>query len=120
VLSIEQNEIPAHRAVCIKLIGSVELDSIDVLSRAVSDLIRRKPSAVVIDLSKLAFASSLALGALVELRRQLHAQGGHVALVGVSDQLRTGLRMTRLDSFFRIHTTLEEALVPSPTAAQAG
>ena len=120
MLSIEQNEIPAQQAVCLKLIGSVELDSIDLLSRAVADLARRKPKAVVIDLSQLTFASSLALGSLVELRRALNSSGGHVALIGVSDQLRTGLRMTRLDSFFRIHTTIEEALVPEVTAAKAG
>lgn len=65
---------------------------------------------VVLDMSKVKFVPSVALGALANLRKGLNLQGRELILIGVNRQVRGVLRTTRLDSLIKVFPTLDDAL----------
>lgn len=65
---------------------------------------------VVLDMSKVRFIPSVALGALVNLRKGLNMQNRPLILVGVSKQVRGVLKATRLDSLIKVFDGLDQAL----------
>ena len=65
---------------------------------------------VVLDLSKVSFFPSLALGAIVVLLNTLKKKGQKLILVGLQPPVREALAMTRLDKLFEIRDDLESVL----------
>lgn len=65
---------------------------------------------VVLDLSKVKFIPSVALGALVNLRKGLSFQNRPLILVGVNRQVRGVLKATRLDHLIEVYDNLDRAL----------
>ena len=65
---------------------------------------------VVLDLSKVSFFPSLALGAVVVLLTTLKKKGQKFILVGLQPPVREALAMTRLDKLFEIRDDLESVL----------
>ena len=72
-------------------------------------LVARRPPLVVVDLSGVTLLSSLAIGALVGLRRGLGRWGGQVRLAAVPPVIYESLKTSRLDTLFEICATVEEA-----------
>ncbi len=65
---------------------------------------------VVLDMTRVSFLQSEALGALVAFRNQLKDRGAAVAVAGPSPPIRRALHITRLDVIFDVYTDLDEAL----------
>lgn len=65
---------------------------------------------VVLDMANVNFVPSVALGAIVNLRKGLRFEGRSLILVNVSRQLRGVINVTRLDQVLDIYNTLDEAL----------
>ena len=65
---------------------------------------------VVIDLAKVDFAPSVALGTLVNLAQDLKWSGRRMLLCGLTRQVRGTIAVTRLDKVFEVHLTLADAL----------
>lgn len=57
---------------------------------------------IVLDLGRISLIDAHGLGVMLQLREQAEANGTHFALMNVSNQLQEILRITRLDSVFRI------------------
>ena len=72
-------------------------------------LVARRPPLVVVDLSGVTLLSSLAIGALVGLRRGLGRWGGQVRLAAVPPVIYESLKTSRLHTLFEICATVEEA-----------
>jgi anti-sigma B factor antagonist len=77
------------------------------LFRLVDELGRRK---VVLDFSNLEFFSSAANGKLIALQKKLAAQGGALRLCGIDPEIYEGFQETRLNRFFFIVSSREEAI----------
>jgi anti-anti-sigma factor len=73
-------------------------------------LVARRVPWVVLDLTDLTFVSSLVLGALVGLRRELARFGGRVTMAGARPAVSEVLESARLDTLFVSYTTVEEAV----------
>jgi anti-anti-sigma factor len=72
---------------------------------------------VVIDLSQVRFAPSVALGSFIQLSKGLRIGGRRIALIGVSPRIMEAIGVTRLDTVLEIHDTLEQVLrVPPETS----
>jgi anti-anti-sigma factor len=71
-------------------------------------LVARRPPLVVVDLSGVTFLSSLAMGALVGLRRDLGRWGGRVKLAAIPPMIYESLKTSRLDMLFEVCATVEE------------
>lgn len=65
---------------------------------------------IVLDMSKVKFVPSVALGALAHLQKALGISGQKVILVGITRQVRGTLSVTRLDKVLEIRHSLDDAL----------
>jgi anti-anti-sigma factor len=79
------------------MLASESLDRVDEVRSAVGDATR-----AVLDLSQLNFLSSLFLGMLVALHRQMEADMGHLKICGIHPDNRESFRFTRLDTMLNI------------------
>jgi anti-sigma B factor antagonist len=65
--------------------------------------------ALIIDLSNVPYMDSAGIGALVGAYVTHQKDGKSLALVGVTDRVRSALSVTRVDSFFRFFPTIADA-----------
>lgn len=72
------------------------------------EIIAQPATRVVMDLSAVTFLDSSGLGAVVAVMKTLAPQ--RLDLAGLTPNVEKVFRLTRMDSVFRIHTTLAEAL----------
>jgi anti-sigma B factor antagonist len=71
----------------------------------------QEPSArVILDMSKVAFLDSSGLGAVVAVMKAL-APERRLELSGLTPNVEKVFRLTRMDSVFRIHPSLDQAFV---------
>ena len=63
---------------------------------------------VVLDMSKLAFAPSAAIGSLIRLSRSFKLDGRRLGLIGLHPRVLGAIKVTRLDAVLEIHNTLEQ------------
>jgi anti-sigma B factor antagonist len=94
----------------IVLAGEVDFNQSHLLLDALNGIVEKRPSALVIDLSAVDYMDSSGLGTLVKVFQQVNAYKGKMALVGMNDRVRSAFEITRLDQFFAIHPSVEEAL----------
>jgi anti-sigma B factor antagonist len=64
---------------------------------------------LVLDFSKVSYADSAGIGALVGAYVTRQHGGRGLALVGVSDRVRNALQVTRVEQFFRFYDSVNEA-----------
>lgn len=72
--------------------------------------VQRTGLPIVLDMSRVKFAPSVALGALVRLARSFEFDGRRLALIGVDRRVRDAMRITRLDQVLEIHSDLDAFL----------
>jgi anti-anti-sigma factor len=93
--------------------GNASCTGVGPMREALADLLSDRHPAVVLDLSELTFINSLALGVLVEFRRDVQAYGGQLRLAGASAQIAEVFRKTRLVELFPMFDTAEHAVEQS-------
>jgi anti-anti-sigma factor len=87
------------------MLASESLDRVDEVRSAVGDATR-----AVLDLSQLNFLSSLFLGMLVALHRQMSDDLGQLKICGIHPDNRESFRFTRLDTMLDICEDEQSAL----------
>jgi anti-anti-sigma factor len=65
---------------------------------------------IVLDMGRVKFAPSVALGALVKLVKSFEFEGRRLALIGVDHRVRDAVRITSLDQILEIHPDLDAVL----------
>lgn len=76
----------------------------------VKNLIADGRTRLVVDLAQVKFIDSFGLGALVSALRVVRAAGGDLKLAGVPPSVEAVLRLTRLNTVFDCHGSMEDAL----------
>ncbi len=106
-------EIEADRDgddVIVRLKGEVDLRSSPDLRRRLTELVEpQAPKLVIMDLSGVDYVDSSGVGTIVELKRRALRTGGDVVLVGLQPRVRSVFEITRLDKFFKIAKSIDEA-----------
>ena len=69
---------------------------------------------LVLDLSRVRFAPSVALGALAQMTKSFKLDGRRLALIGVTPNVLGSIRVTNLDALLEIHSTLEQVTGSMP------
>jgi anti-sigma B factor antagonist len=87
--------------VTVELSGDVDIAIKEEL-RARLDAAAEQSDSVDIDLSKVDYADSTALGLIIALRNRLRERGGEVRLVAPSERVRKLLNYAGLDQAFTI------------------
>ena len=110
------------RAVVVSVVGEASTDNLQPLEFALARLLARRVPLAVLDCSALTLLSSLAMGMLVGLRRDLGRWQGCVKLACLTPPIQDVLQATGLTELFEVHATVEEALATvgnALTAAEA-
>jgi anti-sigma B factor antagonist len=106
--------------VVLEMTGSIRIGpNCQQIEQAVEDLIRRKETWVIFDLSGVSFIDSSGVGTLVRCLAKLKKLGGTLRLTGVKGMVDGVLKLAQIDRIIEIYPTASEALrdlppLPSP------
>ena len=92
------------------LAGGIDYNQSHKLLEVLNGVIEKRPSCLVVDLGAVEYMDSSGLGTLVKIFQQVNGYKGKMALVAMNDRVRNAFEITRLDQFFAIHQTVDEAL----------
>ena len=96
-------------AVVVSLAGELDLYNAHEVRAALLDECARGPERLVVDLSRVEFIDSTALGVLIEARSKLPNRRAFLIAAPRVETRRT-LEISGLDRHFALHETLDEAL----------
>lgn len=97
-------------ATVVNLAGSAGVLNEDVLRRFVDALIKNPTRRVVLNLAKLTFISSVALGMLVSLQRDVKGQGGQVTIASANQNVQKVITRCKLDTLMPVYSSVDEAV----------
>ena len=90
---------------------TLDIHEFDRLNESILTLVRGEPEGQwVLDLSRLSYMGSAALGLMVNLRQQIKQSGGRLVLCGLSPQLMHIFKTCCIERLFRIAKTREDAI----------
>ncbi|HEX4796744.1 MAG TPA: STAS domain-containing protein [Humisphaera sp.] len=102
-------------ALIVRLLGemSLQMEDVDVAFRQVA---AQRPALVVVDLEKLQYISSLGIGLLLALRKDM-GPGGIMRIAGAQGMAIDALRRARLMDLFEFCENVDDAIAGKKTAA---
>jgi anti-sigma B factor antagonist len=90
---------------------TLDIHEFDRLNESILALVRAEPEGQwVLDLSRLSYMGSAALGLMVNLRQQIKQSGGRLVLCGLSPQLLQIFKTCCMERLFRIVKTRADAI----------
>lgn len=92
------------------LTGEVDLHHVPEVHAVILRECAEKPARLVIDLAEVTYMDSSGVGVLVHAYQKMNALQGKLRLVGMQPRVRSVFEITRLDRYFTICSTLEEAM----------
>ncbi len=97
--------------VILYLSGEINMFCAVELRGGFMNILRDKPSRMLIDMGKVEFMDSSGLAVLIESLQVMRKYGGQMALVSIPEQVRSILEISRLDSIFNIYENEDQAFV---------
>ncbi len=108
LLKIENHD----KAVVIYIVGSqVNMYNIPELEAALEPILTEKPKTIVLDLAKVSYLDSSAMGAIFRMNNTIKGYEGNFYITGVNSTISMVLKITRSDSLLKIFKTVKDALV---------
>ena len=90
---------------------TLDIDEFDRLNDSLLGVVREQAEgAWVLDLSRLSYMGSAALGLMVNLRQQIKQSGGRLVLCGLSPQLLHIFKTCCMERLFKIVRSRDEAI----------
>lgn len=96
--------------VIVAVTGEVTLNDSPKFHGRLLQVVETTPERLVVDLSEVSHIDSAGVGTLVEIFRRMKAANGQMSLVGLQPRVRGVFEITKLDRFFPIFKTTDEAL----------
>ena len=97
-------------AVVLVLEGEIDMDCSVELRNKFLELLKGKPSSLVVNMTQVEFMDSSGLGTLVEALKWSRKGGSEFKLAGLSQGVRNIFEISKLESLFQIYGTEPEAL----------
>lgn len=97
-------------AVVVVLAGELTMRESPAFHSTLIELCHKAPANLVVNLKEVNFIDSSGVGTLTDIFRRVKKYNGRFALVGLNKMVRSVFEITRLDRFFSIYETEEEAL----------
>ncbi|MBK8270014.1 MAG: anti-sigma factor antagonist [Planctomycetes bacterium] len=110
-------QVMPHDQVLLIAVTRRTLDDVSTaeLVESVSTLAAEKHMVpIVLDISRVKFAPSVALGSLVHLSKSFRMVGRRVAIIGVDPRVRGAIQVTQLNKVLEIHETVAQVLSTLP------
>jgi anti-sigma B factor antagonist len=108
-LDLTDMSLPKPRNV-LPLEGQIDLNVSAKVAESIAELVKEKPARLVIDLSGVNYIDSSGLAVLINGMRDMEDYGGIFILAGVREEVRPILETARLENFFLIFPSVDEAL----------
>lgn len=99
---------PAPRAV-VQLAGEIDMRSAPLVQSSLLELMRGPLERIVLDLSGVSYIDSSGVGTLVVIKREIEKLRARIVLVGLQPRVKSVFEITRLDRFFTIANSVDEA-----------
>jgi len=99
---------PPPRAV-VHLAGEIDMRSAPTVQGSLLDLTRGPLERIVLDLSGVNYIDSSGVGTLVVLKREIEKLRAKIVLAGLQPRVKSVFEITRLDRFFTIANSVDEA-----------
>jgi len=96
-------------ATTVVLSGDVDLHHSPELHARLVEIAAERPPRLLLDLRGVPYMDSSGVGTLVEVWRRVGAYKGRLVLFGLNSRVRSVFEITKLDTFFTICDTEEEA-----------
>lgn len=96
-------------ATVVTLCGDVDLHHSPALHAALVELTAQRPKRLVLNLTEVPYMDSSGVGTFVEVFRRVSAYKGKMVLCGLTDRVHSVFEITKLDRFFTICETEEQA-----------
>jgi anti-sigma B factor antagonist len=90
--------------------GGLDHTTTTLFVARMDELLQQGASRVVLDLRKLTYASSLGLAAMVRAHHHFAVGGGRLAFADLHAAVARVLQVSRLDTVFDLHPTVEAAI----------
>lgn len=119
MLTVTTQTDETSKATVVALCGDAGMAELDLLDAGLKKVIAARPALAIIDLSGLKFASSIAIGKLIDFHRVMTRHGGRVILAGAGLNVSNVIRASRLDQFFEMYANVREALGEAAATAKA-
>lgn len=99
----------AGESTIVSLVGDVDLHHSPALHAALVEVAGERPRRLVLDLTEVPYIDSSGVGTFVEVFRRVTAYKGRMIFFGLSSRVRSVFEITKLDKFFTICDTEEQA-----------
>jgi anti-anti-sigma factor len=109
-LTVTVSDLPEGVVVHFK--GQANSENAQQMQLALMRLVARRTPIAVLDLARLTFLASLAMGMLVSLRRDLGRWGGRVCIAAARPEVYESLQVSRLAELFEFYDSVEAATQP--------
>lgn len=119
MLTIETYTEPRAQARVVKLVGEAGMSTVDDLEIALTRLVAGRYPLVLVDMTGLAFLSSIGIGALVSFQRGVARSGGHAIYCGARFAIQNSIAHARLDRFFEMYKSLDDAITEAIATGRA-
>lgn len=93
--------------------GDIDLHVSPVVIESLTEVIKKQPKCMVIDLSRVTYIDSAGVAALIVAMQEVEAYGGKFLLAGLQETLRLIFETSRLERVFRIFPDVDAALAAS-------
>lgn len=93
----------------VRLEGEVDQEGVNGLRIGLLNCLKDKRCRVVVDLSGVRYVSYMAIGVLLERRRQFAANGGDLKLAGLNLVVKRTFHMASVTGMFSIYDTIAQA-----------
>ena len=90
--------------------GEIDLHVSPRVSQMLAEIIKPKPSRVIVDLSRVTYIDSSGLAALIQGMQDVEDYGGRFALAGLQENVLSIFETARLDKIFLIYPHVDAAL----------
>ena len=101
------------RGLIARVSGKAGVDQIEELDRQLHLLTALAPKLVVLDLSNVAYVSSMGIGSLLRFRNDVTQAGGKVVVASPQPTVATVLRMGKIDRVLPIFNSVDAAFKPT-------
>ena len=107
-MTIEATQHGAH--VVLKVIGRMDAGNTQAFEEACRGWVDGGSKSLIIDMSELAYISSMGLRSFVSIGKLLQEKGGTLRLSALTGLVKQVFEITRLSSVFPMHDTVDAAL----------
>jgi anti-sigma B factor antagonist len=97
-------------ATVVVLTGDIDLHHVPQVHAALLEILEKHPKRLVIDLAEVGYMDSSGVGVLVHAFQKMKTNRGELRLVAMQQRVRSIFEITKLDKYFVICDSEEEAL----------